>query len=88
MPRVINKKREGWVDGAVYVGRPSIYGNPFGISKYRSREQVIELYRRHVLSLPNLLATIKQELRGKDLMCSCAPKPCHADVLLQIANEG
>jgi hypothetical protein len=26
------------------------------------------------------------ELRGKDLICWCAPKPCHADVLLDLAN--
>lgn len=28
------------------------------------------------------------ELRGKDLMCWCAiDKPCHADVLLELANK-
>ena len=26
------------------------------------------------------------ELRSKDLVCWCAPKPCHADVLLELAN--
>jgi hypothetical protein len=26
------------------------------------------------------------ELRGKDLVCWCAPKPCHGDVLLRLAN--
>jgi hypothetical protein len=31
-------------------------------------------------------ADIKRELKGKDLICFCAPKPCHADVLLEIAN--
>ncbi len=29
------------------------------------------------------------ELRGKDLMCFCPlDQPCHADVLLKLANEG
>lgn len=27
------------------------------------------------------------ELRGKHLACWCAPKPCHADVLLRFANS-
>ncbi len=27
------------------------------------------------------------ELRGEDLVCWCAPLPCHADVLLELANE-
>ena len=26
-------------------------------------------------------------LRGKDLVCWCAPQRCHADVLLKYANE-
>jgi hypothetical protein len=30
----------------------------------------------------------QQELRGKDLMCFCAlDQPCHADVLLELANK-
>ncbi|WP_269062108.1 DUF4326 domain-containing protein [Salipiger marinus] len=27
------------------------------------------------------------ELRGRDLACWCPDGPCHADVLLKIANE-
>jgi hypothetical protein len=31
--------------------------------------------------------TIRRELRGKNLACWCVPgAPCHADVLLEIAN--
>lgn len=26
-------------------------------------------------------------LKGKDLVCWCAPLPCHGDVLLRLANE-
>ena len=29
---------------------------------------------------------IRKELKGKDLVCWCAPKSCHADILLEIAN--
>lgn len=28
-----------------------------------------------------------RELRGRDLACWCTPLPCHADVLLRLANE-
>lgn len=32
---------------------------------------------------------VRRELRGKDLCCWCAlDQPCHADVLLEIANKG
>jgi hypothetical protein len=30
----------------------------------------------------------KRELSGKDLVCFCAPKGCHGDVLLEVANAG
>jgi hypothetical protein len=29
----------------------------------------------------------KRELKGKDLVCYCAPLACHGDVLSRIANE-
>jgi len=34
-----------------------------------------------------LKATAQQQLRGRDLMCWCESAPCHAHVLLEIANE-
>jgi hypothetical protein len=35
----------------------------------------------------NLMEAAQSELRGKNLACWCAlDKPCHADVLLRIAN--
>lgn len=37
---------------------------------------------------PFALANIREELRGKNLACWCKPgTPCHADVLLQLANS-
>lgn len=35
---------------------------------------------------PELVELAKKELKGKDLVCWCAPKLCHGDVLLEIAN--
>jgi len=44
----------------------------------RFRESITYLFREE----------IKRELRGKDLMCWCRlDHPCHADVLLEIANS-
>jgi hypothetical protein len=28
------------------------------------------------------------ELRGKDLVCWCAPLACHGDLILRLAGEG
>lgn len=86
MPKVLNKKRDGVPEGAVYIGRPSKWGNPFVIGADGTREQVIDLYREYLVRSPSLAAQVG-ELRGKDLVCWCAPQACHGDVLLDLANR-
>lgn len=70
--------------GAVYCGRPTIYGNPFfGGDKLQN----VALYRQLISNSPSLAAKIR-ELRGKDLACWCRlGEPCHVDILLELANE-
>ena len=78
--------------GAVYVGRGTPYGNQF-IMTHEKGEDVgsrawacaeFEKYAegRHRRE-PNWL----KPLVGKDLICWCAPKQCHADILLRLANK-
>lgn len=83
VPRVVHCKREPY---DVLIDRTTRYGNPFPISRNRTREQAIEEYRKYLDRNPALIRLAKQELRGKVLGCWCAPKPCHGDVLLEIAN--
>ncbi len=64
------------------MGRPSKWGNPYTIPMHGNREQVIAAYRSLIVDNERDLA----ELRGKDLVCWCYPLPCHADVLLELAN--
>ena len=70
----------------VYIGRPSKWGNPFAIGKDGTREEVIEKYRQHLFERPELLEQAKKELAGKNLVCFCAPKACHGNILIEIAN--
>lgn len=84
MPRVLNQKRDLIPDDAVYIGRGSKWGNPFMVGRDGSREYCIWLYERY---LRVMLHKDVGELRGKDLVCFCAPEPCHGDVLLKLANE-
>ena len=86
MPRVLNKKTDEIPPDAVYVGRPSKWGNPYKIGKDGTREEVIAKYRRMITDPINDVYDL-EELRGRDLVCWCAPLPCHADVLLELANE-
>lgn len=78
----------------VYIGRPSIWGNPFShksgtLAKYKcaTREEAIEKYTDWLLTQPELIEKAKSELKGKVLGCWCSPNACHGDILAAIANE-
>lgn len=88
MPKVLNKHAmRSYQPGAVYIGRGSRFGNPFKIGepgpdgRPMSRDAVCERFEKEVL--PNLDV---RELRGKDLVCFCAPYRCHGDAILRKAN--
>lgn len=94
MTNKVYNKRFYFPEGAVYIGRPSLWGNPFshqeGTSatyKVASREEAIAAYRLYLMDHPELMERARKELRGKDLVCWCAPKACHGDILLEIAND-
>lgn len=87
MPKVLNKYTDGLPRGSVYIGRPSKWGNPFPLRSFKSREDCIEAYREWLMTKPELIEAAKKELKGKDLVCFCAPKKCHGDVLLEIVNS-
>lgn len=85
MPRRYHKKLAP--THAIYVGRPTSWGNPFVIGKHGTREEVIEKHKQWLLAQPEELKAVKAYLRGKDLCCWCYDnQPCHADTLLEIAN--
>ena len=87
MPRVLNKKIHGVPIGAEFVGRPTRWGNPFVIGKDGNRSEVIKKFKEWLDARPQVKEQARLELRGKDLVCFCAPEACHADVLLKVANE-
>lgn len=79
-PRVYNKHKNPPKD-AIYVGRGSPWGNPYVIGKDGTRNDVCDKFAANIL--PNLDV---RALRGKDLVCYCAPQRCHADDILLKAN--
>ena len=125
MKRIQRKRIKGWrmPENAVYVGRPTKWGNPFkldedGFIVYFSKDKlfkdgdpwrywsysggfsehdIVDLYRMwikgrlrsdKVLGSPPKISEIKEELKGKDLVCWChLDKPCHADLLIKICHE-
>ena len=60
-------------------------GNPFRIGVDGDRAAVIAKHARWLRDQHHLLRAL-DELRGKDLLCFCAPAACHGDLLLRLAN--
>jgi hypothetical protein len=97
--RVQLRRTKGWrkPEGCIVVARPSKWGNPHTVSKlpgekylqHQARVQLaVDRYRNDLMKhQDDLLAGILAPLRGHDLACWCPlDQPCHADVLLELAN--
>jgi hypothetical protein len=104
-PRRITRRRVGgWrmPEGAVYVGWPGRWGNPFPVCEHRTRQQAVDQFARllrgvvrgvdlceHARSTvyPELWE-VREFLAGRDLACWCPQGlACHGDVLLRVANN-
>ena len=100
MPQVLNKRHDMPAgDNRVYVGRPTKWGNRFTHErkvweKWQHSnnplylvDTVEEAVAKYEDWLVNESGLDPKELKGKDLVCWCSPGPCHADVLLRLANH-
>jgi hypothetical protein len=79
----------------------SRYANPHRIGSCRrcgtvhDRVAAVAAYEAELAAQPGLVEQARRELQGRDLACWCPivdndgnRVPCHADVLLEIANHG
>lgn len=87
VPRVHNRHHGTAPADAVYVGRGTPWGNPFRLGPDGDRIEVLAKFQAHVAEHPELAERARQELSGRDLVCSCHPQPCHADLWLAVAND-
>lgn len=114
--RIQRKRTKGWrmPENAIYVGRPTVYGNPFRIigggdnwtviddngveyddwpTKLSAAHHTVSLFYADLINWRRLdcqpgLRVAIEKLRGHDLACWCPINaPCHADVLLELANR-
>ena len=102
MQRIQRKRTKGWrmPENTVSVARRSMWGNPYvvgavypdqGINKPLTAAEAVAHYSEWVLGetfgAVVVRAEIRLALRGKNLACWCPlGSPCHADVLLEVAN--
>lgn len=85
---VINKYKSVIPEGAVYIGRGSMWGNPYVIGKDGDRATVCEKYKIYLKQMIRDKRISVQELaslHGKDLVCFCTPLQCHGDTLVKAA---
>jgi hypothetical protein len=84
------------IRGTVYgPSRPIEGGELFAYSTHAPTKNAVvaavHLYRNDIdCAIRSKLTTemIREKLAGRDLMCWCPPdQPCHADVLLELANQ-
>lgn len=97
-PKRIQRKRiKGWrkPKNTLCVDRSTPFGNPFkvgvkytSLSKIATQQDAVNLFKQHIELFPKWKELIKEKLKGKDLACFCSlDDPCHADILLEIANK-
>lgn len=70
----------------MYVGRGSPLGNPFTHQEHG--DDALPLYRRWLFEQIRsnnraVMLALRSIVPGMHLVCSCAPKPCHADVVVR-----
>jgi hypothetical protein len=88
--RVQLSRKRGWrmPPNTVKVCRPSKWGNPFRADwpeGGKDRAWAVSAFRGALTA--DVIAEARRELRGKNLACWCPlNEPCHADVLLEVAN--
>lgn len=97
--RIQRKRTKGWRMPAntISVTRPGAFGNPFA---QWDNETAVAAFRRWLetggarewsspimVECRETLLRRLPELRGKNLACWCGGEPCHADVLLEMANK-
>ena len=95
--KVVHCKNEPY---DLMIDRTTIFGNPFPISSYCTREESIKKYRKWIYKwinnknevwtnhFSNKLAVENfPTLQNKILGCWCTPLPCHGDVIIEYLEK-
>lgn len=70
---------------AIYIGRPSPWGNPYRIGVHGTREEVKALYERYLDDYPHIVREAAAAFIGKDIACHCKQNGlwCHGHTLAE-----
>ena len=87
---VLNKKTMASLSrNDVYIGRPSPLGNPFPMKSEKDRDSVVQQFRIYFIDRllardPEIEKAFKKLQPDNNLVCFCAPKACHGDVIKKL----
>lgn len=95
--RIQLSRQKGWrmPPNTTKVDRSTMWGNRWKIGVWsntlgrnvETTQEAVDLYRQLMWVEPHMIAWVRENLRGRNLACWCRiGDPCHADVLLEIAN--
>lgn len=90
--KLINIKIHEKPNEGIYIGRPSVFGNPFVIGKDGDREEVIDKYRSWLLNRvlernSKVIAALKKLNDDNVLVCYCSPLKCHGEIIIEFWTE-
>lgn len=69
-----------------YFNNVHNFGNPYRVHIHGNRENCIKKFVTDLEKSPYYQKLVLRILTGKTLICHCAPKPCHAQVLADYCN--
>lgn len=94
--RIQLSRKKGWrmPPNTVKVDRSTNWGNPVKVGPGCTAQQAVDVFRRAIEDNNRSFLLcfeprdVPRKLRGKNLACWCPlDQPCHADVLLELANR-
>ena len=97
--RIQLSRAKGWrmPPNTVKVDRTTMWGNRWKVGTHSNRlgravetpQEAVDCYRALMWPDGHHRAWVRENLAGKNLACWCKlGQPCHADVLLEWANNG
>lgn len=82
--KVVHCKKE---KHTLYIGRPTVWGNPFVIGKDGNREEVIKKFKTYARNNESLMHLISLLHEDVVLGCFCYPEKCHGDIIIKLWKE-
>jgi hypothetical protein len=85
--KIVNKSTGATFDE--YIGRPTIFGNPYIIGKDGTRDEVIDRHRADFLQRILVDEEFREKvlaLKNRVLQCYCSPLRCHAETYIEYCD--